>query len=212
MYRKEIISYIFSICLIFLACILHFLDFYNFITFPIHTIVFILYTFVIFLWMRNMSNRVLRSHVSSRFKLIGILLIMYLTVRTVKYEILIENEAAVRFIRYLYFVFPMILTQLVFLTSLYVGKSERENISKFWKLLWIPTIIASILILTNNYRGLVFSLDPSARGLNQYGIVYYLVIIYIGLMALLTLAFTMVYSFKNRHLTSVKIPVLIIFI
>lgn len=212
MYRKEIISYIFSICLIFLACILHFLDFYNFITFPIHTIVFILYTFVIFLWMRNMSNRVLRSHVSSRFKLIGILLIMYLTVRTVKYEILIENEAAVRFIRYLYFVFPMILTQLVFLTSLYVGKSERENISKFWKLLWIPTIIASIIILTNDYHGLVFSLDLSARGLNQYGIVYYLVIIYIGLMALLTLAFTMVYSFKNRHLISVKIPVLIIFI
>lgn len=92
MYRKEIISYIFSICLIFLACILHFLDFYNFITFPIHTIVFILYTFVIFLWMRNMSNRVLRSHVSSRFKLIGILLIMYLTVRTVKYEILIKMK------------------------------------------------------------------------------------------------------------------------
>ncbi len=135
MYRKEIISYLVSIFLVFLACAFHLLDYYNFINFPTHTIVLCLYTFVVFLWIRNMKNRVLRASVVKRFQIIGVLLISYLAVRTLKYEILIENASAVRYIRYFYYVFPILLIQLVFLTSLFVGKSERENVSKFWKLL-----------------------------------------------------------------------------
>lgn len=212
MYRKEILSYIVSIFLVLAACIFHALDFYNLVNFPVHTMVLVLYTVVIFLWMHNMINRVLRHSVVTRFRLIGILLICYLTVRTVKYEIFINNEDAVRIIRNFYFVFPLILTQLVFLTSLHVGKSERENISKYWNLLWIPTCVTALLILTNDYHELVFSVDPNARGLNMYGPVFYFAIIYIGLLALCTLVFTMMPSFKNRHLASVNLPIFIIFI
>lgn len=212
MYRKEIISYIVSVCLVLIACLLHALDFYHYIDFPIHTIVLILYTFVIFIWMHNMMNRVIRSSTLTGFRIIGILLICYLTVRTVKYEILIGNEDAVRLIRNFYFVFPLVLTHLVFLTSLHVGKSERENISKHWKLLWIPTCVAALLILTNDYHELVFSVDPNVRGLNMYGPVFYFVIIYIGLLSLCTLVFTMLPSFKNRNLASVNLPIFILII
>ena len=212
MYRKEIISYIVSIFLVLAACALHALDYYNLVDFPVHTIVLILYTFVIFMWMHNMMNRVLRHSVATRFKIIGILLICYLTARTVKYEIFIGNEDAVRIIRNFYFVFPLILTQLVFLTSLHVGKSEREGISKYWNILWIPTCVAVLLILTNDYHELVFSVDPNVKGLNMYGPVFYFVIISIGLLALCTLVFTMMPSFKNRHLASVNLPIFIIFI
>ena len=192
MYRKEIISYLLSIFLVFVAGILHAMDYFSLINFPVHTIIFCLYTTIIFLWLRNMNNRVLRASVVRRFKTIGILLIFYLAFRTLKYEILLENPMAVRYIRYFYYVFPIILIQLVFLTSLFVGKSERENISDFWKLLWAPTGILVILILTNDIHGLVFSLDESSRGLNQYGPVFYFGIIYIGILALLTLSFTMI--------------------
>lgn len=212
MYRKEIITYIVSIFLVLAACVLHALDYYNLVNFPVHTIVLILYTFVIFLWIHNMISRVLRHSIVTKFKLIGILLICYLTMRTVKYEIFINNEDAVRIIRNFYFVFPLVLTHLVFLTSLHVGKSERENISKHWKLLWIPTCVAALLILTNDYHELVFSVDPNVRGLNMYGPVFYFVIIYIGLLSLCTLVFTMLPSFKNRNLASVNLPIFIIFI
>ncbi len=212
MYRKEIISYIVSICLVLIACLLHALDFYHYIDFPIHTIVLILYTFVIFIWMHNMMNRVIRSSIVTRFRIIGILLICYLTIRTVKYEFLIENEDAVRLIRNFYFVFPLVLTHLVFLTSLHVGKSERENISHHWNLLWIPTCVTALLILTNDYHELVFSVDPNVRGLNMYGPVFYFVIIYIGLLSLCTLVFTMLPSFKNRNLASVNLPIFILII
>lgn len=212
MYRKEIIIYIISIFFVFIACVLHALDFYNCIDFPVNTIVLAIYIFVIFIWMHNMMNRVLRSSIVTRFRIIAILLVCYITVRTVKYEILIGNEDAVRLIRNLYFVFPLVLIQLVFLTSLHVGKSERENINKYWNLLWIPTFVTSMLILTNDYHELVFSVDPKVRGLDMYSPVFYFVIIYIGLLSLFTLVFTMMPSFKNRHLASVSLPILILLI
>lgn len=212
MYRKEIISYIVSIFLVLAACLLHALDFYNLVNFPVHTMVLVLYTVVIFLWMHNMISRVLRHSIVTKFKLIGILLICYLTVRTVKYEIFINNEDAVRVIRNFYFVFPLILTQLVFLTSLHVGKSERESISKYWNLLWIPTCLSALLSLTNDYHELVFSLDPKVRGLHMYGPVFYFVIIYIGVLALLTITFTMLYSTKTSHMSSVNLPIFILLI
>ena len=209
MYDKEIRSYIISTCLVCLACLLHGLDFYGYLSFPIHSLVFALYAFVIFIWMINMRKRVLRSAVADRFKFMAILMICYLAARTVKYEVLIENDQAVNFIRYLYFVFPLVLIQLVFLTSLHISKSERENISKFWNLLWIPSGISCLLIISNSYHGLVFSLDPTAKGLFQYGPVYYFVIIYIGSLALMTIGFTMVYSQKNSQLYSAILPIMI---
>ena len=212
MYRKEILSYIFSIIFVLIACVLHALDFYNLVNFPVNTMVLVLYTIVIFLWMHNMINRVLRPSIVTRFRLIGILLICYLTVRTVKYEIFMGNEDAVRIARNFYLVFPLILTQLVFLTSLHVGKSERENISKYWNLLWIPTCVSALLILTNDYHELVFSVDPNARGLNLYGPVYYLILIYIGIFAILTITFTMLYSTKTSHMSSVNLPISILVI
>ena len=181
------------------------MDYFSLINFPVHVIIFCLYTTIIFLWLRNMNNRVLRASVVRRFKTIGILLIFYLAFRTLKYEILLESPLAVRYIRYFYYVFPIVLIQLVFLTSLFVGKSERENISDFWKLLWVPTGVLVILILTNDIHGLVFSLDASSRGLNQYGPVFYFGIIYIGILSLLTLFFTMI-PYITRGPISIIVP------
>lgn len=210
MYRKEIISYIVSIFLIFLACVLHYLDYYEIVKFPVNTIVFFLYSFVIFMWMHNMQSRVLRKTVVRRFKTIGVILICYLAVRTIKYEILIENEFAVSNIRYLYYIFPITLIHLVFLTSLFVGKSEREDISKYWNLLCIPTFILLAFILTNHLHGLAFSLDENARGFNKYGPFFYIGLFYIGILSLATLVYTMIPSFVNKQITQVIIPVSIL--
>lgn len=212
MYRKEIINYLLSIFLIFLACALHYLDMYKIIGFPVNTMVFFMYTFVIFMRMYNMENRVLRKSVVKRFKIIGIISICYLAIRTIKYEILIENKFAVRYIRYLYYIFPIILIHLVFLTSLFVGKSERENISKYWKLLSIPTSILLTFIVSNPLHGLAFSLDENARGLSKYGPIFYIGLFYIGTLSLATIVFTLIPSFVNRQISQVILPTSIIII
>ena len=106
-----------------------------------------------------MESRILRTESKRLFRAITALLIGYIGARTLKYEILYNNPTAVAYIRYFYYFFSINIVHLVFQTTLLVGKSERESINKWWKLLWIPTEILVLLVLTNDYHSLVFATD-----------------------------------------------------
>lgn len=207
MYRKEITTYIFSILLIAAAAAVQLAEARDALTFTGKTLVFFLYALVFLLWAKNMENRVLRADVARRFKLIALLLIGYLATRTVKYEILIASSTAVRWIRYIYYFFILTTVHLVFFTSLYVGKSEREPIDRRWYLFWIPTASLILLILTNDLHGLVFVPYAHASGFKQYGPAYLLVNGYILLLAALTLIITSKRSLAQKRLRSIAAPV-----
>ena len=129
MYRKDIVTYSLSILFLSIAALLHLLDYLQLLSFSVHILIVCLYTFVILLWRRNMENRILRASSIKIFRSISFLLICYLAMRTLKYEILIGNPIAVQHIRYIYYFFTLHIVHLVFLTSLLISKSERESIN-----------------------------------------------------------------------------------
>ena len=210
MYRKEILIYLFSVLFIALAALLHIFDERQALPFTVITLVFFLYALVILLWARHMENRVLKASVARRFKAIAILLIGYLGTRTLKYEVLIHSPAALPRIRYIYYFFILTVVHMVFLTSLNVGRSERDSIDKRWDLLWIPTGLLILLILTNDLHGLVFVTGGQAPGFRQYGPVYLLTNAYILLLAALTLVITSKQSLAEKRLKSISLPLLVL--
>ncbi len=153
-----------------------------------------------------MENRILRASSIKIFRSISFLLICYLAMRTLKYEILIDNPIAVQHIRYIYYFFTLHIVHLVFLTSLLISKSERESINKLWNLLWIPTELLVLLVLTNDYHGWAFSL-ARPDNVHQYGPVFYLILIYISLLATATLTFTLLPSFATKLFRPILLPV-----
>lgn len=210
MYRKEITTYIFSILFIAMAAAIQIMEARGTLPFTGKTLVFFLYALVFLLWAKNMENRVLRADVARRFKLIALMLVGYLATRTVKYEILIGSSDAVRWIRYIYYFFILTTVHLVFSTSLYVGKSERDAIDKRWNLFWIPTAALILLIMTNDLHGLVFVPYAHASGFKQYGPVYLLTNGYILLLAALTLIITSKRSLAQKRLKSIAAPVAVL--
>ncbi len=210
MYRKEILIYLFSVLFIALAALLHIFDERQALPFTVITLVFFLYALVILLWARHMENRVLKASVARRFKTIAILLIGYLGTRTLKYEVLIQAPAAMPRIRYIYYFFILTVVHMVFLTSLNVGRSERDSIDKRWDLLWIPTGLLILLILTNDLHGLVFVTGGQAPGFRQYGPVYLFTNVYILLLAALTLVITSKQSLAEKRLKSISLPLLVL--
>lgn len=136
MYRKEILSYITSTFFVLLAMSLHLLEFFGVITFSVNAIVFFLYTAMILLWDRIMESRILRTQSKKYFKMVASLMIGYLAIRTLKYEILFDNMLAIKYIRYIYYFFSLNMIHLVFFISLMIAKSEHEPISNRWNLLW----------------------------------------------------------------------------
>lgn len=210
MYRKEIPIYVYSVLFIASAALLHIFDERQALPFTVITLVFFLYALVILLWARHMENRVLKASVARRFKTIAILLIGYLGTRTLKYEVLIQAPAALPRIRYIYYFFILTVVHMVFLTSLNVGRSERDSIDKRWDLLWIPTGLLILLILTNDLHGLVFVTGGQAPGFRQYGPIYLFTNVYILLLAALTLVITSKQSLAEKRLKSISLPLLVL--
>lgn len=195
--RKEIITYCISILFVLMAALLHLLHASARIHFSIHIVIFCLYASVIFMWRRNMENRLVRAASIRCFQSISYLLVVYLALRTLKYEILLGNPVAMRYIRYGYYFCTLNIVHLVFTTSLMVGKSEREPVDSRWRFLWIPTELFVALILTNEFHGLAFSL--TAQGVYEYRPVFYAVLVYISILAAMTLVFTLKPSFETKE-------------
>lgn len=198
MYRREIITYISSTICVMIACALHLMDELNIVGFPVNALVFCLYTAMIILWEANMESRILRTESKRLFRAITALLISYIGARTLKYEIVYNNPTAVAYIRYSYYFFSINVVHLVFQTTLLVGKSERESTGKWWRLLWIPTELLVLLVLTNNYHSLVFATDIPLS-VKTYKPGFYIIVIYLLALALASLYFTIRAS---RHMRS----------
>lgn len=207
MYRKEILSYITSTFFVLLAMSLHLLEYFGVITFSVNAIVFFLYTAMILLWDRIMESRILRTQSKKYFKMIASLMIGYLAIRTLKYEILYDNLALIKYIRYIYYFFSLNIIHLVFFISLMVAKSERERISSWWHLLWIPTECFVLLVLTNDFHGLAFSNDVSL-GVDAYKPLFYIILIYAAILTIASLVSVLIASRSMRSPWSVMLPIL----
>lgn len=186
MYRKEILSYITCTFFVLLAMSLHLLEFFGVITFSVNAIVFFLYTAMILLWDRIMESRILRTQSKKYFMMVTFLMIGYLAVRTLKYEILYDNLVAIKYARYIYYFFSLNIIHLVFFISLMIAKSEHEPISNWWHLLWIPTESFVILVLTNDFHGLAFSTDVPL-GVWAYKPLFYIIVLYAAILTIASL-------------------------
>lgn len=209
MYRKEIVTYSISTVFVFLAAALHLMDDFNLIGFSVNAIVFFLYTAMILLWEANMESRILRTQAKKRFRLIAFLLIGYLFMRTIKYEILYDNLIAIKYLRYGYYFFTLNIVHLVFFTSLLVAKSETEAISKYWHLLWIPTEALVLMVLTNDIHGLAFKLDVPLS-VEAYGPLFYIILLYITLLALASIISAITASRYIRSPWPIVLPITIL--
>ena len=152
-----------------------------------------------------MGNRILRTSSLRRFKSISYLLIGYLAIRTLKYEILLDSPMATKYIRYMYYFFSLNIVHLVFFTSLLIQKSENEPISKRWNWLWIPTELLVLLVLTNDLHEWAFSLSPGS-GAERYGPLFYIILIYITVLAIATIVFTLIPAISAKLLRPVIPP------
>lgn len=206
MYRKEILSYITSTFFVLLAMALHLLEHFGVIQFSVNALVFFLYTAMILLWERIMVSRILRKQSKKYFRMIAFLMIGYLGVRTLKYEIIYDNLVAIKYIRYVYYFFSINMIHLVFFISLMIAKSEREHISSWWHLLWIPTETLVILVLTNDFHGLAFRNDVPL-GAKAYGPLFFIIVLYAAILTIASLVSALRASRSMRSPLPVILPI-----
>lgn len=158
-----------------------------------NSVIFIFFTAALFIWICQIQRRILQTPVRRNLTIVASLMIFWMVIRTVKYELLPENHVTSRYAWYLYYI-PLIFSPLLmFLSVLYIGRPYDRLISSWWRLLYIPAILLFCGILTNDFHQLAFrfpegienwAATDSIHGPIYYGVVAWMVILFVAMIAI----------------------------
>ena len=114
-----------------------------------------IYVFLFSVWCYSLWLRIMQTQVRRYLLAISVLMVLWILLRSIKFSI--ENTDAERRLWYLYY-FPMLfIPMLSVFVSRSLGKGEDFRLPRWSKLLYFPTLLLLLLVLTNDLHQQVFS-------------------------------------------------------
>lgn len=106
-------------------------------------------------WGISVSKRIVQAQVRRNLVAVALLNVFWFVIRSMKYYF-VSDPALSRQLWYWYY-FPMLFIPLfsVFI-SMSLGKPENYRLPKWTSLLYIPTVLCLLLVVTNDFHQLVF--------------------------------------------------------
>ena len=114
-----------------------------------------LYVFLFSVWCYSLWIRIVQTQARRYLVAISALMVLWILLRSIKFSI--ENTDAERCLWYFYY-FPMLfIPMLSVFVSRSLGKGEDFRLPRWTKLLYVPTLLLLLLVLTNDLHQQVFS-------------------------------------------------------
>ena len=114
-----------------------------------------IYVFLFSAWCYSLWIRIVQTQVRHYLLAISVLIVLWILLRSIKFSI--ENTDAERWLWYFYY-FPMLfIPMLSVFVSRSLGKGEDFRLPRWTKLLYFPTLLLLLLVLTNDLHQQVFS-------------------------------------------------------
>ncbi|MGN0475875.1 MAG: histidine kinase N-terminal 7TM domain-containing protein [Ruminococcus sp.] len=131
-------------------------------------------------WGISVSKRIVQAQVRRYLVAVSSLIVFWFTVRSMKYFFVTDLNIS-RHLWYWYY-FPMLFIPLVSVfVSLSLGKPENYRLPKWTSLLYIPTVLFLLLVVTNDFHQLVFAFPQGEVWTdrnNDYVMGYYFVLVW----------------------------------
>lgn len=133
---------------------------------------------VLVFWCVSISRRILQKKVRIYALSVGILMIFWLSVRTVKWLFFAHSCTATRYCWYAYYI-PIVLIPLIgaYIVDC-IGKPENYNSAKQLKLLYIPALILIAFVFTNDFHRFVFDFPTGIENCDSsytYNFLFYII-------------------------------------
>lgn len=134
-------------------------------------------------WGISVQTRIIQTQVRRYLLVIAGLMLLWLTLRTVKYNT--YHMTAERFLWYGYYLPMLFIPVLAVLVALSLGKPENYRLPKWTYFLYLPSALLFLLVLTNDLHQLVFFFPTGVLSTREYdyGIGYYVVLAWMVLCA-----------------------------
>ena len=162
-----------------------------------------IYVFLFSAWCYTLWLRIVQVQVRRYLLAISALMVLWILLRSIKFSI--GNTDAERRLWYFYY-FPMLfIPMLSVFVSQSLGKDEAFRLPRWTKLLYIPTLLLLLLVLTNDLHRQVFSFPSGvlSDGEYRYEKGYYFVLGWEALCAAFSLVL-MVRSCRVPHSRSIR--------
>lgn len=146
-----------------------------------------IYVFLFGAWGLSIRFRIVQTHVRRYLLMIAALMMLWLLLRSVKFSI--DNVDAERLLWYCYYLPMLFIPMLSMFVSLSLGKPEDFQLPRWTKLLYLPTALLLLLVLTNDLHQCVFFF-PSGIMSDQdyrYKAGYFLVVMWEFLCAVVSI-------------------------
>lgn len=145
-----------------------------------------LFTTAALIWLFQLRKRLLQPNVRRYLTGLAVLIIFWIALRTVKYEFLPPNHPTTRYGWYLYYLPQTLGILLLFLSVLHIGLPHDRPIDRRWKLLYIPAVLITAGILTNDFHQLAFRFPEGIENWERcpytYGPLYVIAMVWIAVM------------------------------
>lgn len=134
-------------------------------------------------WGISVQTRIIQTQVRRYLLAIAGLMLLWLTLRTVKYNT--YHMTAERFLWYGYYLPMLFIPVLAVLVALSLGKPENYRLPKWTHFLYLPSALLFLLVLTNDLHQLVFFFPTGVLSTREYdyGTGYYVVLAWMVLCA-----------------------------
>ena len=114
-----------------------------------------IYVFLFSVWCYCLWIRIVQTQARRYLLAISVLMVLWILLRSIKYSI--ENTDVERWLWYFYY-FPMLfIPMLSVFVSRSLGKGEDFRLPRWTKILYVPTLLLLLLVLTNDLHQQVFS-------------------------------------------------------
>ena len=125
-----------------------------------------IYVFLFSAWCYSIRMRIVQTQVRRYLLAISVLMVLWILLRSIKFSI--DNMDAERWLWYFYY-FPMLLIPMLSVfVSLSLGKGEDFQLPRWTKLLYLPTMLLLLLVLTNDLHQQVFSFPSGVLSDREY--------------------------------------------
>ena len=125
-----------------------------------------IYVFLFSVWCYSLWIRIVQTQVRRYLLAISVLMVLWILLRSIKFSI--ENTEAERWLWYFYY-FPMLfIPMLSVFVSRSLGKGEDFRIPRWTKILYFPTLLLLLLVLTNDLHQQVFSFPTGVLSDREY--------------------------------------------
>lgn len=162
-----------------------------------------LYLLLFVLWGYSLDQRIIQKSVLHCLRLMDVLMLIWLTLRTLKYEVVTDMTVA-RYLWYLYYLPIIFIPLLGVYIAIFLGKSENYQLSKkSWLLSLIPAALF-LAVITNDLHQQVFVFESGIPGVPDNKVDFHRPVYFVILVWIVgCVCFSIVQLLKKNRLPSI---------